>query len=90
MGYGHGMAGMWVWMLLGALLLAGLLVLGFLALRAAGGRTDSSTAGPSRISGSEPPRGRGRAAEILDEGYALGDTTTDEYHKRLPPLRDED
>jgi putative membrane protein len=90
MDYGHGMVGMWVWMLLGALFLAGLLVLGFLALRATGGRTDNSTARPGRVSGNEPPRRRSRAREILDERYARGDITIDEYHERLPPLRDED
>jgi putative membrane protein len=90
MGNGYGMGGMWVWTLLGALLLAGLLVLGFLALRAAVGRTDNSTARPGRVSGGEPPRRRGRARQILDERYARGDITTEEYRERLPPLQDED
>ena len=79
MGNGFGMAGMW---LLGLLLLAGVVLLVVVAVRAFGGGTNRSSR-PER-----PPTSGDRAREVLDDRYARGELDTDEYRERLGSLGD--
>ncbi|MFA6575958.1 MAG: SHOCT domain-containing protein [Nocardioides sp.] len=83
MGSGTGMG--WGWMF-GALIVAGAVLLVVLAARAIGGGVSSrpSASGPTAGSTSGPGRGR----EVLDERYARGDLTTEEYQERLRVLGD--
>ena len=67
----------WIWVVL---LVAGLALLGYTAVRVlAGGLTDASEA-------SAPPASRSRARQILDERYAAGDLSTQEYEERRAVL----
>lgn len=92
MGYGSGM-GMWGF---GLLMVVGVGLLVALAARALGGGV---TRGPL-VGPHEPPHdatrteepqdapapGPGRAREILDERYARGELSTEEYRARLQSL----
>ncbi|HXV93516.1 MAG TPA: SHOCT domain-containing protein [Pseudonocardia sp.] len=73
---GFGMGWMWLFWLL---LVAGLVLLGVVLVRVVGGGVDR---------GREParPERSSRAREILDERYARGELTTQEYHERLRVL----
>lgn len=72
MGSGTGMG--WGWMF-GALIMLGVVLLLVLAVRAIGGGVTSGA-----------PSGPGRAKEVLDERYARGELTTEEYQERLRVL----
>ncbi len=84
MGNGFGMGQMWTFWLFGLLLLIGVVLLVVLAVRVAGGGITRNTDGQS------PARDRhqshSRAREILDERYARGELTTEEYRDRLNAL----
>lgn len=72
----------WVW-LFWLLLVVGVVLLVVLAVRAVGG----GVTGPrsdQRDPGARP--GRSRAREVLDERYARGEMTTQEYRERLSVL----
>ena len=82
MGNGWGMGWMWlVWplIILGIVLVVVLLVRG------------STTGAPGRGGETAPPptsaSGRSRAQEILDERYARGELTDEEYQEHLRHLR---
>lgn len=75
----------WGWMF-GALVMAGVVLLVALAVRTIGGGVSSRPSGPGPTSGA--PSGPGRAREVLDERYARGELTTEEYQERLRVLRD--
>lgn len=79
-GYGSSMGWMmWFW---GILLLAGIALLVLVAVRLSGtGRTPD---GPRGMSG--PDAGRTRAQRILDERFARGELTEEEYSGRLRVL----
>ncbi len=82
--FGHGltMGSMW---LFGLLALAGLVVLVIVIVRAATGgitRTGSRAATAGLPGGA----GRGGHRQILDERYARGEMTTEEYRERLSVL----
>lgn len=82
MGYGFGGAGM---LLFGLLALAGVAVLVLVLVRVLGGgisRPGPTTDGP----GAAGQQGRSRAREILDDRYARGELTTEEYRERLQTL----
>ncbi len=81
MGYGYGMGGMWLWWLFGLLLIVGLVLLAVLVVRTLAGGTGS---GPPNAPGAAPPN---RAREILDERYARGEVSTEEYQERLRSLQ---
>jgi len=85
MGNGFGMG--WGW-LFGLMLLVGLVLLTVLAVRAIGGgisRDIPTRDTPPGVGGSrQPPHSRAR--EILDERYARGELSTEEYHERLQTL----
>ncbi|MDP3968841.1 MAG: SHOCT domain-containing protein [Nocardioides sp.] len=78
-GWGMGWMFMWPIIILVVVLVVVLLVRG-------------SDGGTNRSSGSAPPpgpaTGRTRAQEILDERYARGELTDEEYQDRLRRLRD--
>ncbi|MBT1003904.1 SHOCT domain-containing protein [Paenarthrobacter sp. DKR-5] len=86
-GYGSGMGWAWMfWLLLivGVVLLAGAGIWFFSARRRRGGPTgspDGSGAGPAGSGGT--PR------EILDERFARGELTAEEYQERLKILKGE-
>jgi putative membrane protein len=80
MGSGVGMGWMWLFWLL---LVLGVVLLVVLAVRAVGG----GVAGPGidqRDRAGRPVRSRAR--EVLDERYARGEITTEEYRERLSAL----
>lgn len=83
MGSGAGMG--WGWMF-GALMMVGVVLLIVLAVRAIGGGVSSRPPAPGPASGAPP--GAGRVREVLDERYARGELTTEEYQERLRVLGD--
>lgn len=80
MGYGSGMGWWWIF---GLLLLVGLVLLVVVAVRAAGGGVRRAGDLPRADDGQ---LGRSRAREVLDERYARGELTTEEYRERLTAL----
>ena len=82
MGNGFGMGGMWAFWLFGLLLLIGVVLLVVLAVRAAGGGIDRNIDVRPPSAG-ERHRPHSHAREILDERYARGELTTEEYRERL-------
>ena len=85
MGNGFGMG--WGW-LFGLLLLVGLVLLIVFAVRAFGDgiSRDTPTRGaPPSVGGSRQPA-RSRAREILDERYARGELSTEEYREQRKVL----
>ena len=83
-GYGNGMWWMWVWV---PLLLIGIALLVLLAVRMFGGgyRGGFGHGGPEGPGG-PPPMGRSRARQILDERFAKGELTPDQYREHLRVL----
>ena len=79
MGTGSGMGWMWMFWLL---LVVGIVLVVVVAVRALGGgiRRDGTPGG-----GDGRPS-RSRAREVLDERYARGELTTEEYRERLSAL----
>jgi putative membrane protein len=77
---GFGMGWMWLFWLL---LAVGVILLVVVAVRALGGGVTGGSPGRD-VDGA--PRGRSRARELLDERYARGELTTEEYRERLAAL----
>ncbi|MEY9776189.1 SHOCT domain-containing protein [Arthrobacter sp. MW3 TE3886] len=78
-GYGMNMAWMWMW---GILLLIGIALLVVVAVRMfAGGGSHSGMQGPQG-----PYPGRSRARQILDERFARGELTAEQYREQLKVL----
>lgn len=77
---------MWMW-LWGPLLLIGIALLVLLAVRVVGGgvRGGYGPAGPDGPGG-PPPMGGSRARQILDERFAKGELTADQYREQLKIL----
>ena len=82
MGNGFGGGGMW---LFAVLTVAGLTLLVIVAVRVFGAGV-SRSASTRDAPGTTPPRNRAR--QILDERYARGELTTEEYRGRLQALDD--
>ena len=80
MGSGSGMGWMWLFWLL---LILGVVVLVVVAVRALGGGGTRPAAGRDGEGG---PLARSRARQVLDERYARGEITTEEYRERLSAL----
>ena len=78
------MGDLWIW---GGLLLVGVALLAVLAVRGLAGGIDrgpGTTAGVGdAVLGDRRGLGRSRAREILDERFAKGELTSEEYRKRL-------
>ena len=83
MGSGFGMGWMWLFWLL---LVLGVGVLVVVAVRAVGGGIARPTQ-DRRGAGGRPEHDRAR--ELLDERYARGDITTEEYRERRSALGDD-
>lgn len=79
MGMGMGMGWMWLFWLL---LVIGVVLLVVLAVRAVGGGITRGTSS----GGTAPSPARSRAREVLDERYARGELTSEEYRERLQTL----
>jgi len=83
-GYGQGMGWMWLW---GLLMLIGIAVLVLVAVRMFSGGVSGGGYGPG---GQQwpggPPLGRSRARQILDERFARGELTADQYREHLKVL----
>lgn len=78
---GSGMG--WGWMF-GPLVMVGVVLLIVLAVRAIGGGVSPRSSAPGTPT--DAPPGPGRAREVLDERYARGELTTEEYQERLRAL----
>lgn len=82
MGFGNDMGMGWMW-LFWLLLIVGAVLLIVVVVRAVGGgmtRTgDTGAVSPTRS----------RARQVLDERYARGELTTEEYRERLQTLGDD-
>ena len=78
-GYGYDMMG-WGW-LIGAVLIILVVIAVIVVLRLVPGRGNRLAAGSTSVAGGTPtPR------QILDERYAQGDLTTEEYLERVKHL----
>lgn len=94
--WGNGMGGGMGWgFLFWILIIIGAAILIFVVVRSLNGRRGGSagSAGSSRTAGplgppAEEPHGRAR--EILDERFARGEITEEEYRKLLRTLKDGD
>ena len=84
-GYGANLWWMWLW---GLLAVAGLVVLIIVIVRiAAGGVTRSEGSGVSNLGPGTTAMSTPR--QILDERYARGELTTEEYRERITVLGEE-
>ena len=83
---GGGMGGMGLMWVFGLLVLAGVIVLVVVLVKPLSGRS-SNTGAPDhgRAPGADPGRGR----EILQERYARGELSAEEYRERLQTLEDD-
>lgn len=82
-GMGFGFGGMGLTWVFGLLMAAGVVLLVIVLVRAVSGRSRTpGEAGGSRAHGT----GSGPAREILEERYARGEISTDEYRERLRGL----
>ena len=87
MGYGYDGDGSWMMWVFGGLMMVGVLVLiGLIAwaivTATARAHPGHAAANPSTADAG----GRGRTRQVLDERYARGEMTTDEYTERLHTL----
>jgi putative membrane protein len=84
MGNGSGIGGFWLSWLFGALIVLGVVIVGVVVVRAkAGGLSGQLSARADHRS-----KRNGRARAILDERYARGELTTEEYQQRLKGLKE--
>jgi putative membrane protein len=84
MGNGSGMGGFWLSWLFGALIVLGIVILGVVVVRAKVGGLVGQTS--ARADHRTEKNGQVRA--ILDERYARGELTTEEYQQRLKGLKE--
>lgn len=83
-GYGNGMGWMWLW---GVLLVVGIALLVLVAVRMfGGGFRDGYGPGGREYPGGPPQTGRSRARQILDERFARGELTAEQYSDHLRVL----
>ena len=84
MGYGYDGGGVWMWVF-GGLMMVGVVVLVGLAVWAVVSATTRGT-GARTVQESSPTGGRERTRQVLDERYARGEMTSEEYTERLHTL----
>ncbi|WP_253907356.1 SHOCT domain-containing protein [Arthrobacter sp. 35/47] len=84
---GDGMDGMGLMWFFGLLVLVGVTVLGVVLVKALSGKS-SHNAGPDTRPGRGVVPGR-RGTEILEERYAHGELSTEEYRERLKTLEED-
>jgi putative membrane protein len=84
---GGGMGGMGMMWIFGLLVLVGVVVLVVVLVKAFSGRSQS-TISPDNSGG--PGTGGGRGRQILEERYARGELSTEEYRERLRTLEEGD
>jgi putative membrane protein len=83
MDMGMGMGWMWLW---GALMLVGIVLLVVVLARALSG---GNTRGDSSSQAGRPPwQGGSLALDLLDERYARGELSTEEYQERVRVLEE--
>lgn len=82
-GYGQGMGWMWLW---GPLMLMGIAGLVLLGTRMVNGGVGRRYVPGSPQEPGGPPLGRSRARQILDERFAKGDLTEEQYREHLKVL----
>ena len=86
MGYGYDGGGAWMW-IFGGLMMVGVLVLVGLAVWAVIAATNRGNRGPTTVDTSPADvGGRSRTRQVLDERYARGEMTSEEYTERLHTL----
>jgi putative membrane protein len=85
MGNGSGIVGTWWLWLFGLLVVLGITLLVVVLVRVLGGGINRS--GSAGLGG--PPPGPGQARRILDERYARGELSTEEYREHLQELRED-
>ena len=83
---GSGMGGMGLMWIFGLLVLVGVIMLIVVLVKALSGRSPNTTV-PDNSRG--PGAGGGRAREILEERYARGELSTEEYRERLRTLEED-
>ncbi|WP_104176099.1 SHOCT domain-containing protein [Arthrobacter sp. Y81] len=81
--YGQGMVWMWLW---GILLLTGIAILVLLMVRIFGAGAHGGYAPPGSQVHGGTPTGRSRARQILDERFAAGELTAEQYREQLGVL----
>ena len=84
MGYGYNDGGVWMWVF-GGLMMIGVVVLIGLAVWAVVTATTRGT-GVRTAPESSATGGRERTRQVLDERYARGEMTSEEYTERLHTL----
>jgi len=87
--FGYGLETHWLMWLFGSVMLAGVVVLIVVAVLAISGRRDAA---PPKLHGSASPSVQGtrsRARQILDERFARGDLSADQYSEHLRVLGEE-
>ena len=82
MGYGYNDGGVWMWVFGGLMMVGVLLVIGMVvwAIMTATTRGNAAPTAPA------DPGGRARTRQVLDERYARGEMTSEEYSERLHTL----
>ena len=87
MGYGYDGDGSWAMWVFGGLIMVGVLVLiGLVAWAIVTATTRTNPGHPAANPFTADAGGPGRTRQILDERYAHGEMTTDEYTERLHTL----
>lgn len=84
MGYGYDGGGVWMWVF-GGLMIVGVVVLIGLVMWAVVTATTRGT-GARTAPESSPAGGLERTRQVLDERYARGEMTSEEYTQRLHTL----
>lgn len=86
MGYGYG-GGSWLMWVFGGVMMVGVVVLiGLVAWAIVIATTRAHPGPPAAGPSTAEAGGRGRTRQVLDERYARGEITTDEYTERLHTL----
>ncbi|MHA7277954.1 SHOCT domain-containing protein [Arthrobacter sp. Hz1] len=83
---GNGMGGMGLMWMFGLLVLVGVIVLVVVLVKALSGKSSHNASPDARR---EPSVDPGRGRQILEERYARGELSTEEYRERLRILEED-